>query len=363
MGGGGSAAGANLRDADRKRIMTAGSMRCDAWLAAAAVTVCLVVGSTSAYAADSERVRVGLTHTPGAGALFIAAERYFAGQGLEARIEFLPSDALVATRVASGELDIGLAELDGPFFDYAAKHRLMLFASEFSDQAGYPANALLIGNKAHQAGFRTMRDLPHKRIGMTSPDTGVRYSLQRVAVRYGLDPNSIETAWLKTYAGELAALDRGEIDAAMLPFEMALTLLKDREGASIIRLSDLNEWQEGVVFARKETIDTRRLAIVAFVQAYQLGAADYDLTFQQRGDDGHVLPGPHYTEYLTLIGREAKVAPPLLERTLRYCDRLARLNVTDVGRQLQFWQDLGFVDKRIDPADLLDLSFIGQHIE
>jgi NitT/TauT family transport system substrate-binding protein len=340
-------------------------MRCDARLAlsAAVVTFCLVVGSAGVCGADSERVRVGLTHTPGAAALFIAAERYFAGQGLEARIEFLASDALVTKRVAAGALDIGLAELDAPFFDTAATHRLVLFASQFSDQTGYPANALLIGNKAHQAGFRTMRDLPHKRIGMISPGSGVRYSLQQVAVRYRLDAKSIETVWLKTYAGELAALARGEIDAAMLPFDMASTLLKASKGASIIRLSDLNEWQEGVVFARKETIHAKRRAIAAFVQGYQLGTADYDLTFQQRGDEGHVLPGPHYAEYLTLISRQAKVAPTLLEGTLRYCDRLARLNVTDVGRQLEFWQDLGLVDKRVAPADLLDLSFIGQHIE
>ena len=57
------------------------------------------------------------------------------------------------------------------------------------------------------------------------------------------------------------------------------------------------------------------------------------------------------------------MAPTLLERTLRYCDHLARLNLTDIGRQLEFWQDLGFVDKLIVPADLLDLSFIDQHIE
>ena len=341
----------------------AGRMRWDAWLAAAAVAFGLVGGSTCVGAADSEWLRVGLTHTPGAGALFIAAQRYFAGQGLEARIEFLPSDALVAARVASGELDIGLAELDAPFFDHAARHRLTLFASEFSDQTGYPANALLVSNKAHQAGFRTMRDLPHKRIGMTSPDTGVRYSLQRIAVRYGLDPNAIETVWLETYAGELAALARGEIDAAVVPFAAALTLLEAGKGASIIRLSDLNEWQQGVVFARRETIDARRRAIAAFSRAYQLGAAEYDLTFQQRGDDGHVLPGPHYADHLTLIGRQAKVAPAVLERTLRYCDRLARLDVTDVGRQLAFWQELGFVDRRIVLGDLLDLSLIGEHIK
>ena len=85
--------------------MTASSKRSHAWLTAAVVTFCIAVGSTSACAADSERIRVGVTHTPGAGPLFIAAERYFASKGLDVRIEFLPSDMLVATRVASGELD------------------------------------------------------------------------------------------------------------------------------------------------------------------------------------------------------------------------------------------------------------------
>jgi NitT/TauT family transport system substrate-binding protein len=343
--------------------MMASSMRLDGRITAAIIAVCIIVGSASASAADPERVRIGLRHTPGAGPLFIAAEKYFADQGLDARLEFLPSDADVATRVASGELDIGLAELDAPFFAYAAKHRLALLASEFSDQTGYPANALLVSNKAYEAGFRTVRDLPHKRIGITTPGTGVRYSLQRVAVRYRIDPGAIEKVWLKTYAGEVAALARGEIDAAMLPFEMASTLRHAGKGASIIRLSDLNEWQQGVVFARKETIDARRPAIAAFIRGYQLGVADYDLTFQQRGDEGHVLPGPYYADYLTLIGRQAQVAPAVLEKTLRYCDRLARLDVTDIGRQLEFWQELELVDKRIAFADLLDLSFIDQHIK
>ena len=75
------------------------------------------------------------------------------------------------------------------------------------------------------------------------------------------------------------------------------------------------------------------------------------------------MPGPHYADYLTLIGHQAKMAPTLLERTLRYCDHLARLNLTDIGHQLEFWQNLGLVDKRTSPADLLDLSFIDQHIE
>src|SRR5262245_27989673 len=103
--------------------MTTSIKRSGVWLTAAVIAFCIALGLTSACAADSERIRVGVRHAPGAGPLFIAAEKYFASEGLDVRIEFVPSDMLVATRVAAGELDIGLAELDGPLFGYAAKHR------------------------------------------------------------------------------------------------------------------------------------------------------------------------------------------------------------------------------------------------
>ena len=301
-------------------------------------------------------------HSPGAGALFIAADRYFKDAGVDARLEFLATDALVAAGVAAGRLDIGVGELDAPFFTYAATNGLVFLASAFSDQTGYPANALLIGKKAHDAGLRAVQDLPHKRIGMTAPGAGVHYSLERILARYRIDPGTVTRVWLKTPAAEIAAVSRGSVDAAILPYATALTLKQAGKAAAIIRLSDLNQWQEGVIFARAATIAARRPAVAAFMRAYLGAAADYDLTFQQRGDEGDVLPGPHYVDYLRLIGRQARLKPELVERTLHYCDRLARLDVTDIERQLAFWQDQGLVAKSLAAPDLLDLSFIGEPI-
>jgi len=45
-----------------------------------------------------------------------------------------------------------------------------------------------------------------------------------------------------------------------------------------------------------------------------------------------------------------------------YCDRLARLDVSDIENQLRFWQHQRLIDMRIGAADLLDLSFIDGHI-
>jgi NitT/TauT family transport system substrate-binding protein len=340
------------RSAPRRRI-----------LAAVLFGLCSFVVAAGANAAEKSRLILGLTHDAGAGPLLIAAaNHYFSEEGVEVELRFLASDALVTKGLASGTLDLGLAELDAPFFAAAGKDQLKLLASAFSDQAGYPANGLLISKKARAAGFRSVHDLPGKRIGMTAPGAGVRYSLERVALRYHLDSGTIQRVYLRTAANELDALARGTIDGAILPYATALTQLRAGKGGAVIRLSDLNQWQEGAIAAPARTIAAKRPAIEAFIRAYRRGVAEYDLTFQQRSDEGEVLPGPRYAEYLALIGREAKLPPALLQQTMRYCDHLARLDAADIERQLAFWQEQGLVDRRIIVADLFDLSFNGEPI-
>ena len=86
------------------------------------------------------------------------------------------------------------------------------------------------------------------------------------------------------------------------------------------------------------------------------------MTFQQRDDEGTVLPGPHFQNYLMLIARQARLPPELVRYALPYCDHLARLDVADIENQIKFWQSEGIVDKGITSADLLDLSFTGSLI-
>lgn len=330
-----------------------------------AVLMAAIVAAWSLRAAAAELlpIRVGLVSTAESGPLYIAAANgYFREEGLDAQLKFLDSDAAVRSAVAAGEVDVGAAELSASFFAYAAKHRFKFVASEVSDQPGYPTDALLIGKKAYDAGFRGVKDLPRKRIAMTAAGTGEHYSLVRIANRYRLDPGDLKLVWLKTPGREISALSHGEVDAAVLPFTTALQLRNSGKGAAIIRLSDLAQRQQGVIFARAQTIGANRPLIEKFVRAYRRGVAEYDMTFQQRGDEGDVLPGAHFNDYLALISRRAKLPPEQLKYALPYCDHLARLDLTDIERQLAFWQSEGMVDKRIAAADLLDLSFIGEHI-
>ena len=321
--------------------------------------LCTLGLSIAGATADRRPISIGLVHSAASASLYIGVSNgYFAEEGLEAKFEFVDADTQVEEAVAGGRLDFGVASLTGSFFNYAAKHRLKIIASQVSDQTGYPATALLISKKAYEAGFRSIRDFPHKRIGMTTPDSGLRYSLVRIAARYRLAPDMIEPVWFQTSAEEIAALSRGEVDAAALPFAVALQLYLTGKDAFIIRLSDFAERQQGVVFTRAQTIQSDRPKVESFIRAYQRAVAEYDLTFQQRDDEGTVLPGPHFRDYLALIARQAQLSPEVLQYALPYCDHLARLDVTDFENQVKFWQLEGMTDKGIAGSDLLDLSFI-----
>jgi NitT/TauT family transport system substrate-binding protein len=332
-------------------------------VAAALLAALIAAGTLSAAAADLVPIRIGLVPTIESGPLYIAAVNdYFKEEGLDAELKFFDSDAQLRRAAAAGKVDVALADLDTALFADAAKHGFKFIASQASDQSGYPTDALLIGKKAHDAGFRGVKDLPGKRIAMTAPGSGEQYSLMRIAHRYGLDPHDLKLVWLRTPAREIAALSRGEVDAAALPFSTVLKLHDAGKRGGVIRLSDLAQRQRGVVFARAEAIEADRSRIEKFMRAYRRGVAEYDLTFQQRGDEGDVLPGPRFAEYLHLIAQRTKLSPDLLKYALVYCDHLARLDLTDIDRQLAFWQSQGMVDKRVAAADLLDPGFIGEHI-
>ena len=319
--------------------------------------------TASVHAADLKPIRIGVTHDARSSPLFIAAANgYFTQQGLKAEIDFFDTDAAIAEAAAAGRIEIGTADLAAPFFAAAIQHKFKLIAAQTSDQTGFPVTALLVGKTAYEAGFRTLPDLAHKRIGMGDEGSGERYALAQTMARYKLAPGDLNLVWLSTPDRELAALSKGEIDVAILPDAIARQSQAATKDSFIIRFSDFVQRQQGALFATAPAIEADRPLIEKFIRAYQRGATDYEQAFLERDDGGDAIPGPHRDEYLTLLAQQTGVAPNRLERSLPYCDRLARLDVADIGNQLKFWQAEGLVDKQAAPADLLDLSFIGDQI-
>jgi NitT/TauT family transport system substrate-binding protein len=307
----------------------------------------------------SAPVRIGLTREASIAPLLIAIDGgFFQSVGLDPHLAFFDSDSAVSAAVASGKVDIGMAALSATFYRHAAAHRFKIIASRSSDQTRFPMYALLISKEAHAAGFSGVRGLANARIGVVDADSGEYYGLYSIASRFNLDSGSIKTTAFKSPAGELSALARGDIDAAILPIATALRAA--HKGRSLLPLSDFAQWQQGVVFASAQAIATNRTLMQEFMRAYQRGTTEYALNFLSYDDGGDFIPGSHYDQYLGVIARQVHVSSDMLARTKTYCDRRANLDVADIEKQVQFWQSRGRIDKGIVTADLLDLSFIGE---
>ncbi len=328
-----------------------------------AVICALTVSAGAAVADDVQPLRIGTTHDIAGAPLFItAANGYFKDEGLEAELTFFDSQEQLQEAAASGAIDIGTEELDASFYTFSARHHLKITPTQLSSKTFVPASVLRSSTKAFDAGLRGDKDFPARRVGFHGEGSGLRYSLTRNAEKFGVDAGAITFSWFDTPAQEVAALSQDEADAVALPYVTALQRGSESKGALIMRLSNFGEWQKGVIFARAEAIAANHKRIEKFVRAYQRGVAEYDLTFQQRDDDGEILAGAKFPVELALIVRQTELPEVIVQNALPYCDRLARLDVTDIENQIKLWQDKGLLDKRIDAAGLLDLSFISDHI-
>ena len=179
------------------------------------VVLCACAISFSAAADEAALVRVGLSRAARMGPMSIAAGMgYFAAERLDVRLEFFDSDARIEAAVASGSVDLGVTKLTASYFAISATRDLKIIASYEGDQAGYPGNTLVIGRAAYDAGLRRWKDLPGKRVGLTSKTSGLHYALAQIASKYGFDLDSVKLVWLATPAKAMAALARGELDAA-----------------------------------------------------------------------------------------------------------------------------------------------------
>jgi NitT/TauT family transport system substrate-binding protein len=321
--------------------------------------LCCIGLPLATVAGELEPVRIGLTRDASIAPVLIATDAgYFELAGLQPKLVPLASDASVSAAVASGKVDVGMAAVSATFFSYAAAHHLKIIASSSSERTRFPISVLLVSQKARVAGLSGVRGLPNAKIGVASADSSEYYGLYSIAARFNLDPTSIKTILLKSPAGELSALSRGEIDAALLPYPAAIPLAKN--GRSLLRLSDFAQWQRGVVFVTAESIARRRALVEGFMRAYQRATADYALNFLNYDDGGDFIPGSHYDRYLDLLARWLKTSRDTLAQTKTYNDRRANLDEADIKKQVQFWKDRGRLDKGVVADDLLDLSFIGE---
>ena len=119
----------------------------------------------------------------------------------------------------------GSADVVSGYFDHcvnlAAKGQHL---QSFVVYDRYPGLALVVSPK-HAAEIKSVKDLANKKVGVSAPGSSTDFFLKYLLSKNGVDPNSVGVIGVGLGASAVAAMEQGEIDAAVM-LDPAVTMLQ-----------------------------------------------------------------------------------------------------------------------------------------
>ncbi len=313
----------------------------------------------AAHAAEPQPVTLCALPFVSSAPLFIAQDKgYFAAEGLKAEIKLFHAAQPVAVGVASGDCDFGVTGFTAGFFNLAGKGALKVIGAQSREQPGYHFVGYMVSNKAYEAGFRDIKQLPGHTVGITQVGSTFEYNVGMLADKFGWKLASVRMKPLQSVPNMIAALKSGEVDAAFLPAHIVAGLEKAKAAHLIGWVDDYTPWQLGGLFTSTKNVEQKPDVVRAFVRAYQKAATEYYDAFDQRDAKGERVFGDKAKALLPILEKYTQSKPEAIYLGAPYIDPLGRLDVKDVYKQVAWYQKHGMVDKDVDPKKFLDLGFI-----
>jgi NitT/TauT family transport system substrate-binding protein len=87
----------------------------------------------------------------------------------------------------------------------------------------FPGFALVVSPK-HTGEIKSVKDLANKKVGVSAPGSSTDFFLKYILHKYGVDPNSVAVIGVGLGGTAIAAMEQGQIDAAIM-LDPAVTVL------------------------------------------------------------------------------------------------------------------------------------------
>jgi NitT/TauT family transport system substrate-binding protein len=87
----------------------------------------------------------------------------------------------------------------------------------------FPGFALVVSPK-HTSEIKSVKDLANKKVGVSAPGSSTDFFLKYILHKYGVDPNSVAVIGVGLGGTAIAAMEQGQIDAAIM-LDPAVTVL------------------------------------------------------------------------------------------------------------------------------------------
>lgn len=142
--------------------------------------------------------------------------------GLDAEIVDFKGGSQSLTAVIGGSADV----VSG-YFDHcvnlAAKNQSLV---AFVTYDRYPGLVLIV-SPAHKDEIKSIKDLAGKKVGVSAPGSSTDFFLKYLLKKNGVDPNSTAVIGVGLGATAIAAMEQGQIDAAVM-LDPSVTVLQNK---------------------------------------------------------------------------------------------------------------------------------------
>jgi len=170
----------------------------------------------------------------------------------------------------------GSADVVSGYFDHcvnlAAKGQHL---QSFVVYDRFPGFALVVSPK-HTNEINSIKDLANKKVGVSAPGSSTDFFLKYILKKYGVDPNSVGVIGVGLGATAVAAMEQGQIDAAIM-LDPSVTVLQGRN-ADLKILSDTRsqkdtlavfggEYPGGALYTRAEWVAGHEKEVQAMTTA------------------------------------------------------------------------------------------------
>jgi len=326
--------------------------------ALAGVVALTAYGETSVAA---DKINVGALRFTSHAASFVAFERgYFKANGLEVEFKFFQAAQPMAVAIASGDVDFGVTAISAGLINLAQKGAIKVIGGALHEEKGIDGQMILASQKAYDAGLTSPAKLKGRSFGITQTGSSFHYMAHKIAQKEGFSGKEIKVKPLHKVGAIIGALKSGQIDAWSIVPHIAKGLSKSPQVTIIGKVADyIPNYQVTTVFTSAKNASGKKALVKRFLTAFSQGAADFNAALvdksagKQAGEDMVKL----VHKYVYTSRPYAKAAPSIRNGAMRI-NQNAKLNVTNVTDQLNWFKSEGLVAKNITIDTLVDKSFV-----
>src|ERR1700682_4799205 len=318
----------------------------------------VIAASSETRAQTAPKAKVGVLRLSSAAPVFIAQDKgYFKEAGLDIELKFFDAAQPIAVATTSGDIDFGITAFTAGLYNLAGKGTLKVIGGMSREKAGFPLIGYFASNSAYAAGLKTPKDLAGKRVAVTQTGSSFHYSLGLLADKYGFKLGDVKVLPLQSLSNAAAALKGETVDAALLPVSTARTLM-DAGGAKLLGwVGDETPWQLGAVFAAPKTLADKPL-VTKLLSALSRADREYHDVILASVADGKAPINEATKPLLEIIAKYTNLPIEQVVGNCAYLDPDGKLDVKNVGNQITWLQEQGFVDKGFDADAIMATAYV-----